>query len=183
MGEPPRSAALAARSYLPLAITLLVAAGFLTVVRAHPPATATPSAVATCDPAAVMNHRLDELGRDGYTWTIKPSPLDDEYHLGLTGFDEPIVIISDKVTCDLMTTVVNHEWLHVQQAHTYPGHVDEAYGGRAEVELIADCGSMLLGSRYTPYITRHRQNTGDRGCTDYELASAQSLIGKAHPPG
>jgi hypothetical protein len=40
--------------------------------------------------------------------------------------------------------------------------------------MPADCGSMLLGSTVTPYITIHRQGTGDdRGCSEYELDVAR----------
>jgi hypothetical protein len=50
------------RGCRPIVVTLLVVAGFLSVVQAEQPAAAQPE----CDPAAVMNHRLDELGRSGY---------------------------------------------------------------------------------------------------------------------
>jgi hypothetical protein len=52
-------AAKAVRGCLPIVVTLLIVAGFLSVVQAEQRAAAEP----TCDPAAVMNHRLDELGR------------------------------------------------------------------------------------------------------------------------
>jgi hypothetical protein len=47
---------------------LPIVAGFLSVVQAEQPAAAEPE----CDSAAVMNHRLDELGRSGYAWTTEP---------------------------------------------------------------------------------------------------------------
>ena len=53
--------------------------------------------------------------------------------------------------------------------------------GEFEVEMVADCGSMLLGSTVTPYVTQHRQETGDRGCSEYELGVARALIDKAEP--
>lgn len=111
MGEQtmPRSWALFARACLPLVVVLVLVGGLLTIaygVRAG----GTQIAVRSCDPAVVMNHRLDELGRRGFTWTIKPDPIDEAQHSAVTSFDDPQVTISTKVTCALMTTVVNHEW-------------------------------------------------------------------------
>jgi hypothetical protein len=131
MGEPPRSrsGALAARNYLPGIVALLLVAGLLTVVFGARSATAPAAAAAKCDPAAVMNQRLDELGRGGYTWTIAPDPLDEERDLGVTWYDRPEVDISDKATRALMPMVVNHEWMHVLQARAFPDDVERAFGG------------------------------------------------------
>jgi hypothetical protein len=161
----------AVRGCLPIVVTLLIVAGFLSVVQAEQPATAEPA----CDPAAVMNHRLDELGRSGYAWTIEPL----EGYRGLADIDAHRVKISPKVGCDLMPSVVNHEWMHVQQGHKW-GSSERLYQavGEFEVEMVADCGSMLLGSTVTPYITQHRREAGS-GCSRYELDVARELIDKA----
>jgi hypothetical protein len=160
------------RGCLPIVVTLLIVAGFLSVVQAEQPAAAEPE----CDPAAVMNHRLDELDRSGYAWTIEAL----EGYRGLADIDARRVTISPKVGCDLMPAVVNHEWMHVQQGHKW-GSSERLFQavGEFEVEMVADCGSMLLGSTVTPYITSHRQETGDRGCSEYELDVARELIDKA----
>jgi hypothetical protein len=161
----------AVRGCLPIVVTLLIVAGFLSVVQAEQPAAAEPA----CDPAAVMNHRLDEIGRSGYAWTIESL----EGYRGLADVDAHRVTISPTARCDLMPSVVNHEWMHVQQGHKY-GSSERVFQavGEFEVEMVADCGSMLLGSTVTPYITQHRRETGD-GCSEYELAAARSLIDNA----
>jgi hypothetical protein len=41
--------------------------------------------------------------------------------------------------------------------------------------MVADCGSMLLWSTMTPYITQHQHKAGS-GCSEYELDVARSLI-------
>jgi hypothetical protein len=53
----------------------------------------------------------------------------------------------------------------------------QAVGG-FEVEMVADCGSLLLGSAYTSYIKDHRHATG-AGCSEHELDVARELIDKA----
>lgn len=170
VGDLPRRRSLLG-GYLSIVIALLVVGGFLAVVRLdRAPATAT-----ACSPAAVMSARLDQLGRSRYTWTISTTPLLDDFR-GRTYFDRREVLIAPKVTCDYMTSVVNHEWAHVQQDRRYPGHAEEAFG--AKLEIVADCASMLLGSTYTPYIDRQRHETGG-GCSEYELQSAQQLIADA----
>jgi hypothetical protein len=143
------------------------------VPEAEQPAIAEPA----CDPAAVMNHRLDELGRSGYAWTIEPL---EWAGMGVALVDEHAVKISPATTCVLMVSVVNHEWMHVQQGHEWgsSARLFQAVG-EFEVEMVADCGSMLLGSTVTPYINKHRQETGERGCSEYELDAARELIGKA----
>jgi hypothetical protein len=52
--------------------------------------------------------------------------------------------------------VVNHEWMHVQHGHKW-GSNERLFQavGEFEVEMVADCGSMLLGSTVTPSITQH----------------------------
>jgi hypothetical protein len=157
-----------------LVVALLIVAGFLTLVQIDHQAVADTK----CDPAAVMTHRLDELGRGGYDWSIAGAPLESG-NRAVTDLDEHLVIVSPIVTCAEMPSVVNHEWMHVQQGWKYgsSGRVYGAYGA-FEVAMVADCGSMLLGSTLTPYVTRHRQETGV-GCSDYEMAAARSLIEKS----
>ncbi|MBN9739564.1 hypothetical protein DMP23_00330 [Amycolatopsis sp. A1MSW2902] len=124
----------------------------------------------TCDRAAVMNRQLDQLGRSGFTWTIAEPP-----YKGLWGlvdlYGTMQVRVSPRTPCNLMVDVVNHEWMHTRQWSKYGHRTIQAYGDG--LEPVADCGSKLLGSTFTPYLR-------DRGfgCTDSELASARSLLGR-----
>jgi hypothetical protein len=168
-----------ARGCLPFIVALLIAVGLATVTaQADGRTTDAAKAPLDCNTEAVMNHRLDELGRSGYVWVV--APLEDESHAGETDWYHDRVVISPDVDCDLMPTVVNHEWMHVQQAHAFPSGPDLAYHGRTEVELIADCGSQQLGSTYLPYLAQHRQATGDRGCPTFEAGTAAALIVRGH---
>jgi hypothetical protein len=85
MGKPPRPRTLTVRGCLPIVVTLLIVAGFLSVVQAEQPAAVEPA----CDPGAVMNHRLDELGRIGFVWAIES--LDGPGPGGVTLIDEHAV--------------------------------------------------------------------------------------------
>jgi hypothetical protein len=154
---------------------VLIAAGGLTVAQPQQPAVAE-----QCDPAAVMNTRLDELGRSGYVWTIEP--LEGPGPGAVTDIDAHEVLISPGTPCVWVGDVVAHEWMHVQQGHKY-GSNAQVYAAYSafEVEMVADCGAMLLGAAVMPYIDQHRSLTGD-GCSPYELVAAQALIDKARNP-
>lgn len=80
------------------------------------------------------------------------------------------VRISPKVPCGYMLDVINYEWIHTRQYAKYGNRTIQAYGDG--LEPVADCGSRLLGSTYTPYL-----GLRGSGCTEYERASARSLLG------
>ncbi len=133
------------------------------------PATAAPS----CDRVAVMNTRLDELGRAGYTWRFGVAP---DGLWGVVGYPGPQdITISEAAPCDAIRTIVNHEWMHTRQFLLYPDRAQQAHGDA--FEIVADCGSMLLGSPTTPYLERRKEATGQAGCTADELDSARRALG------
>ncbi|WP_158882174.1 hypothetical protein [Amycolatopsis anabasis] len=162
----------------------LVAGAFLVLAPTSPapaePATAEPAPAepASCEPAAELDRRLGELGRNGYAWVIASQPLPGNLY-GVTSIDARTVRIASNVPCELIPSVVNHEWAHTQQGYRYGTEIRtrRAFGSDA-MERVADCASWLLGSTYTPYLTRDRKLTG-QWCTGYELASARDLIGRA----
>jgi hypothetical protein len=159
------------RRFAALTVALLLVAGLMAAVRPTPGATAAP----TCDRAAIVNARLDALGRAGYSWRLGFVPGG---YWGLAGYPGPRdITVSETAPCDAMVTIVNHEWMHTQQEREYPGRAGRAYG--AAFEFVADCGSMLLGSPMMPYVERRQRETGQVGCTDDELASARWLLGRA----
>lgn len=153
-----------------LVLLLSIVAALLGVQTAQqPPATAAPS----CDPVTVMNTRLDELGRAGYTWRFGFVP---DGAWGSAGYPGPRdITVSDTAPCHAIVTIVNHEWMHTRQEALFPGRANRAYG---EVfEIVADCGSMLLGSPITPYLERRKRAGGPAGCTADELDSARRALG------
>jgi hypothetical protein len=175
MGDAPRPRWFTARGCLPIVVAMLLAAGILTVMEGDP----TAAAARTCNPADVMNHRLAELGRGDYTWTFVPR-ADAGGGTAETLFAEHQVRIAADAPCGLILSVTNHEWMHVQQARKFGTNVAvfDAYGADG-VEMVADCGSQLLGSTDTPYIGQRLKAAG-HGCTPRELADAHDLIDAAH---
>lgn len=136
-----------------LVLLLSVVAALFGVPAAQPPPRA---AVVSCDRVAVMNARLDELGRAGHSWRIGFVP---DGLWGVVGYPGPRdVTVSDSVPCDVIVSIVNHEWMHTRQERLYPGRAQRAYG---EVfEVVADCGSMLLGSPISPCLDRRATGSG-----------------------
>ncbi|QWF81117.1 hypothetical protein HUW46_04543 [Amycolatopsis sp. CA-230715] len=122
-----------------------------------------------------MKQRLDELGRDGYDWIITSNALGE--NRGRADIDNRIVRIRTTVGCDYMSSVVTHEWVHVQQGHRYGDDLGRTYDafGAHELEMVADCGSMLLGSPKHPYVD-------DAGgvCSPYEVDTARRLIAESN---
>lgn len=149
---------------LALAGIMLASAGVVIAT----PASASDHVPAPCSLERIVNARLDELGRN-VPWTIGTSKSGT---FAVTYDDE--VIVSRETPCDqdLVVSIVNHEWVHTKQYQVYhtSNEVRKAFGGHDEVEKIADCGSQLLGSKYTPYIDQQGP------CTTQELSVARNLI-------
>lgn len=125
-------------------------------------------AYAGCDKAAAMNARVAELGETGKSsWKLAATPQ------GLGGFVDngDQVTISTGIPCELIRTVVNHEWVHVLQWREYGERAYAAYGSSEEVEMIADCGGQLLGNVFMPYF-----EIFGHSCTSYETDAARRLI-------
>lgn len=161
------------------AIALLLALAAVLLAGASPtgptPAAAAPAQPAACDWDTELLRALDELGEHPPRWTITDH-VDDR--LGSTDLDELTATIDPDTPCPMVASVVRHEWMHLQQGWTHGGLAAavEHYGGRAELEVVADCGSMLLGSQHTPYVDDHLRETGV-ACTKPRLEEARALIG------
>jgi hypothetical protein len=127
---------------------------------------------------AVVDQRTAELGETGRSvWTV--ASIDDPR--GLVGIiaGKDRVTISPAAPCGYLRGTVDHEWAHLLQDRLYPGHADQAYGGRDEVEAIADCVAAQLGNpHYRPYLAERGY-----GCTQHEAESARWLITTAALPG
>lgn len=112
---------------------------------------------------------IRELGEDPADWYASGGDAIEEYG-GYTDFDERYAVVNVDEPCRVVTDIVCHEWMHLQQVrlHGDGDGVRRAYGGR--MEMVADCGSRLLGSAYTPYVDMAR------GCSPRDLADARKLI-------
>ena len=135
------------------------------------PARTLPDTSPTCDLAARVAERLAELGEVGKsTWSVDHEP--NPNYFGYVPAPN-VVQLSPEIPCEKIDSVVNHEWMHLLQERTYPGRAQRAYGEHETYELVADCGSKLLGSSFTPYEVRVRE------CSASEFDSASWLLEKA----
>lgn len=112
---------------------------------------------------------LSDLDEDPKHWTVRHIPnlsgtIDDRY-------DPPVGIVDPTIECELVDSVIRHEWMHLQQVRKY-GDVP-AWGDHEEI--VADCGSWILGADATPYRDRMAESRGV-ACTGPELAEALALI-------
>ena len=117
-----------------------------------------------------LQDTLTRLGEDPKDWTV--TNIKGGY-AGWTDLDMLRVHLDRDDPCTWLPSVVTHEWMHLQQGRMFGGKqaTYAAYGGAARLELVADCGSMLLGSEHTPYIDK---TAG--GCSASDLAAARDLI-------
>ncbi len=109
-------------------------------------------------------------GEDPPDWTITPDA--DGPGAAWVDLETRTATVSRVVPCRHVRGVVTHEWLHLLQSRVYGAAVAVAeYRAHPdEMELVADCGALLLGSGYTPYVRRRG------GCGAAELAEAVRLI-------
>lgn len=84
------------------------------------------------------------------------------------------VEVSTEAPCRMVPSIVRHEWMHQRQMRWFGW---SALSQRPDIEIMADCGSWMLGSRYTPYIDRAR--AGGDACTTSEFAYARAMIDAA----
>jgi hypothetical protein len=160
--------------FVALAVVLAALAGLLVgFAPAH--AAAAPS----CDRAALVDARLAQLGRFGVEWRVGPTRPDA---WGVTLPDDGVTV-SALVPCnpDLIVSIVNHEWMHTHQMRAYPDRRSRSHAYGRYVETVADCGSLLLGSRYTPYLDARARETCRAvvGCTAFEYGAAWQLLAAA----
>lgn len=135
------------------------------------PATAAPAA--GCTVRHELARTAAQLHADPDTITVGRTP---RIAWGITIPDSEYrahVIVSTKAPCWAVPSIVRHEWMH-QQQFSYFG----AAHMPADTEIEADCGSWMLGSSFTPYITRARHD-GSAGCTEDIAIVARYLIERA----
>jgi hypothetical protein len=160
-----------------LIAAVALAAGAIVVLDPQPPALATASTQPVCVWADELQDTLDELGEDPADWRLARSP--DYWG---KAFPDGTVVVNPDVPCDSVSSVVRHEWMHLQQIRMYGTDLGSMALGRNRVEIVADCGSMLLGSTNTPYV-RDQLDAHGVGCTDADLADARELIEFGPHPG
>jgi hypothetical protein len=139
------------------------------------------SAGAECDTATAADEAVTRLGEGHVGVFVRPqADLDAIVPAGSAGYAEPtpdgngrIVLSSDHrvLPCRFVWSAIAHEWTHVLQYRAC-GECDlYANGHGPHAEIVADCGSVLLGwPDYYPYLTER-----GRGCSTRELNEAKGL--------
>ena len=123
-----------------------------------------------------FNDTIHQLGSNRAVWDIvEPAELPDPRYAAYTEFGHGTVKVRADQRCEDVSDIVRHEWMHIQQVRMHGGgsEIRQAYGDR--VEIVADCGSWLLGSDYTPYRDKARADTGT-ACTPQDISDARELI-------
>lgn len=160
-----------------LAMSVMLLAGL--VLAALPGRAAAPTGDTSAGGRCVWHeeylHTIRDLGSNPTRWSVVPGAEIDPYG-GYVEYDHGRVRIADDLPCGVVADVVRHEWMHVQQVRLHGGRegIRRAFGDRDEI--VADCGSQLLGSSYTPYIDRAVERRGV-ACTSRDIADALALIG------
>lgn len=123
-----------------------------------------PTPAEPCDWQERYESTIAELGADPDDFVrIDPGPdaLGYSYPRGWAAVDPD-------VACHLVDDVVRHEWMHLQMI--------EQPGDQPQDELVADCGSWLLGSSYTPYRDDMRRTLGVDPCQGQIMVTVAVLV-------
>lgn len=167
-----------------LAWAALMAAGIAAATaREHEPPIATTPPTATtasaCDWQAEYDGTLAELGEDPRDWVV----MSGDSITGASGLAFSRVgmaAVNPDIPCWDVATTVRHEWMHLQEARHYGEQAEAVLGSRERIELVADCGAMMLADGHTnssfyPYVRASIQNRGV-GCLPADLQVAAALI-------
>lgn len=84
------------------------------------------------------------------------------------------VELGEGIPCRRVSSIIKHEWAHLQQGRMYGGHLDalHVYEVAGVMEFAADCVALRLGATYSPYL-----HQGPQVCDEmWPRAEAQRLI-------
>lgn len=161
------------------AAAMVAAIAIATTGQHTPPIVDTPPATlaAACDWHTEYRETLAELGEHPRDWVV----MSGDIITGSSGLAWPRVgmaAVNAATPCWDVSTTIRHEWMHLQQARAYGPRIAAASGGTRRMEMIADCGAMLLdrgdGSAY-PYVIQSIRDNGV-GCLPSDLHTAAGLI-------
>lgn len=110
-------------------------------------------APASCDWQHEYHRTLTQLGESVSDWRVTQLALGRG---GQTLMDQAHAEVDPDVACVDVSSIVKHEWVHLQQVRVYGSYpaVMAYYGSIDRMELAADCGARLLGATYTTYLDR-----------------------------
>lgn len=84
--------------------------------------------------------------------------------------DTDDVSIASDTPCRLVSSVLRHQHMHLQQYRLWGGLDGARLVYHDRLEIVADCASMLAGSRYTPYVDKAGGSTAE------DITDARSLL-------
>lgn len=153
----------------------VLAALLVILLPTHSDEVAAAAAPTPCDWQAEYDRTIAQLGDDPAHWFRVRGDLMSGYN-GRTDLDAGQSYVNPATPCEQVADTVRHEWMHLQQARAHGGAAGayRAYPGE-RLEIVADCGSWLLGSNYTPYRQKRLDEHGV-ACSARDLADARQLL-------
>lgn len=164
-------------SYVKRALACLLGASLAVTALAFPQSLSDSAPASGCSVRTAMQRTIAELGTDPSVWHV------EQLHVGPVSIHVPghrawtatpigyagggQVHISSAVPCWEVPSIVHHEWMHLQH--------QPQWADQLQAEVIADCGSKLLGSTFLPYLQRLRRDL-HHGCTHADLIQAATII-------
>lgn len=123
-----------------------------------------------CDWRTEYETTITGLGEDLDDWRV--TRIEDGAW-GMTDTRNLTVRVSPDIPCNNVSSIVRHEWMHVQQARTLGVDLQAAYNDPTGLldELVADCGSKMMGSTYLPYLSQPGWK-----CNEWATNNARFLI-------
>jgi hypothetical protein len=166
-------------------IALLTVTALLVLTGPVPAESAVPGAAGSgvvlpaaepCDWGREYHHTLASLGEPAADWHIIDMAAKRPGVYAHALLDTDTVELGKDMPCPVVSSVIRHEWVHLQQGRMYGGHlaVLDAYQDRSGevMEFVADCAAGRLGATYQPYL---RWGTG--ACDEsWPRAEADRLI-------
>lgn len=126
--------------------------------RPAPPKPSAPSTPAV-DPWDVVYARM--AAQLPARWTIA-----DRGSWGAVSLNTGTVYIARRTPVQHLADVMRHEWIHVQQWRVYGSAARAALAPFGGIEVMADCGAIQLGARWTNYT---------RSCTAEQNRAAAAI--------
>lgn len=136
----------------------------------------TEDTAAGCDWGREYHRTLTSLGESPSDWRVVDVEAKRPGVYAHALLDTDTVELGKDIPCRYLSSIIRHEWAHLQQGRMYGGHraVLDAYEdpGGAVMEFAADCAAWRLGATYSPYLAQ-----GTQACDEaWPRAEAQRII-------
>jgi hypothetical protein len=86
-----------------------------------------------------------------------------------------VIAMDPSVDCGWVPSIALHEWMHLATWEAYGEYPHGSENGETVAELVADCGSELLGKRFGyPTYTNYANRAG--GCSTAVVAHVRHIL-------